>query len=302
MLEFSKLTLNDIERIKTFFPYSNNRICNNTIGGVFIWRDFFSMEYAVCNDTVIFKAQARYSDIKTAFSVPLGIDVRGSIDRVIEYCRFNGIPIAFYGVTDKDIGLLRSIFDKYQLFTEADWDDYIYIARDLTDLEGRKYSSKRNHINHFKKAYKNYSFEVMTESNLPHVREFFIQLSSNQLLDSDTAVEDQAKTIEVLDNFDTYGFHGGLLRVDGNVVAFSAGEVNNDVLFVHIEKADMQYKGAYQVINNEFAKHFASDGVEYINREEDDGDEGLRFSKLSYHPYEILEKYIFVPLRTPEDP
>jgi hypothetical protein len=66
---------------------------------------------------------------------------------------------------------------------------------------------------------------------------------------------------------------------------------------VHIEKADMQYRGAYQVINNEFAKCFALDGIEYINREEDDGDAGLRISKNSYHPCEVVDKYILVVVK-----
>jgi RimJ/RimL family protein N-acetyltransferase len=45
----------------------------------------------------------------------------------------------------------------------------------------------------------------------------------------------------------------------------------------------------------EFAKAFAVDGVEYINREEDCGDEGLRRSKTQYHPIEIKKKnYVIV--------
>ena len=49
--------------------------------------------------------------------------------------------------------------------------------------------------------------------------------------------------------------------------------------------------GAYQMINNEFAKYYGKD-VTYVNREEDVGDEGLRKAKLMYNPIKILKKYI----------
>jgi len=126
------------------------------------------------------------------------------------------------------------------------------------------------------------------------VRDFYADLSSRIDISSEITAEDNKKTIEVLENFGAYGLFGGLLRVNSSVVAFSIGEINNNVLFIHIEKADLQYRGAFQVVNNEFAKRFASNSIQYINREEDVGDIGLRISKESYHPYEIIEKYVFL--------
>ena len=97
---------------------------------------------------------------------------------------------------------------------------------------------------------------------------------------------------EFLRDFDAYAPLAGLLRVNGRVAGFSAGEIVGDTLIIHIEKADIAYEGVYQALVNEYAKCFVTPGVRYINREEDAGDEGLRRSKESYHPVRLLEKYL----------
>ena len=74
-------------------------------------------------------------------------------------------------------------------------------------------------------------------------------------------------------------------------IGFSIGEIINDTLFVHIEKALKQYSGAYETINFLFAQNAITPEVLYINREEDVGDVGLRKAKLSYNPIHILTKY-----------
>ena len=85
---------------------------------------------------------------------------------------------------------------------------------------------------------------------------------------------------------------GGLLRVDGKVVAFSIGEeLNKDMYVVHIEKAFSNMNGAYQMINQQFVLHEAMD-YKYVNREDDAGSEGLRKAKESYRPVFMLEKGI----------
>ena len=292
MLEFTKLTLSDINIIKPFFSYSKNMICDNTVGSAFMWRDFFEVEYAVYNNTVIFKAKVRYHNDVTAFSPPLGEDFRGSIDKIFEYCRQNKLPVIFYNVTGYDMEMLSEIFGDLETVYYEDWSDYIYTATDMTTLAGRKFSGQRNHINFFKRNFLDYSFEVITKDNISEIFKFYHDFNLKLHKGTTVFTEEYNKTIEVLENFEAYESLGGLLRVDGEVIAFSLGEIVNGVLFIHVEKANIEYRGAYQMINNEFAKHYASEDVIFINREEDVGDEGLRISKKSYHPCGILNKHI----------
>ena len=85
---------------------------------------------------------------------------------------------------------------------------------------------------------------------------------------------------------------GGLLRAEGDVVAFTFGEaVSDDTFVVHVEKAFAEIQGAYPLINREFLKAEAAE-FKYVNREDDTGAEGLRKAKLSYHPAFLIEKGI----------
>ena len=94
------------------------------------------------------------------------------------------------------------------------------------------------------------------------------------------------------ENYFDLGFVGGLLRANGEVVAFTFGEeMNPEVFCTHIEKAYADVRGAYPMINREFAANALSQ-YKYINREDDTGSEGLRKAKLSYCPDILLEKYM----------
>ena len=77
------------------------------------------------------------------------------------------------------------------------------------------------------------------------------------------------------------------------IVAFTLGEVIGDTLYVHIEKMSHDIAGAGETINRLFASMMTTihPSVQYINREEDVGDPGLRHAKESYHPLELLKKY-----------
>ena len=76
-----------------------------------------------------------------------------------------------------------------------------------------------------------------------------------------------------------------VLTVGGKIAAISIGEVIGDTLIIHIEKALKKYDGIYPAMYQGFVKLISSKvskNLEYVNREDDSGDEGLRISKMQY--------------------
>ena len=94
-----------------------------------------------------------------------------------------------------------------------------------------------------------------------------------------------------IDHFAQLQMQGGILRLDGRIIAFTLGcQSGPDTMVVQIEKADGTIDGAYQMINREFVKTFAPQIV-YVNREEDLGLPGLRQAKRGYKPVMMGVKY-----------
>ena len=149
---------------------------------------------------------------------------------------------------------LLKIEEKYSDFTadaDRDWFDYLYDKESMLTLSGRKYSTPRNHINKFRKMYQDWSFEPINESNIPELIEFTRNFTFHAEKDESASLELEM-CIEVLENYGLYGMPGGVLKVEDRIVGYSIGEIVGDTLFCHIEKADISYHGAYQMLTNQY--------------------------------------------------
>ena len=290
MLNFRPLRLKDFPHLRTYFTINPGRLCDSTPGSTFIWRDLYTVEYAEDNGSLYFKVTV--PDMGETFPLPLGHDREEHYCKLADYCCASGIPISFYPVPREELPALQEHFPNTAAISNRDTADYLYRAEDLKYFKGKKLSGQRNHVNKFLKNYDGiWEFRPITDRDLPAVSSFLDHYAQRWNKPSPSFLEDIAKTREVLDNFHTYGLKGGMLLVEGRIAGFSLGEVIGDTLFTHIEKADRDYDGCYQMLVSQFAQTFATDGVEFINREDDTGDPGLRTSKLSYHPVALLEKF-----------
>ncbi len=95
-------------------------------------------------------------------------------------------------------------------------------------------------------------------------------------------------------HFQALGMEGLMLLDGGRVLAVTmASRLSRNTMDVHFEKAREDVDGAYAAINCEFARYLREKHpeLEFLNREDDMGLEGLRKAKLSYQPHHFEEKY-----------
>ena len=104
--------------------------------------------------------------------------------------------------------------------------------------------------------------------------------------------EEHVMVLDVLEHFDDLAVFGAALCINSKIEGFTlGGELNPDTAIVHIEKANPEFKGIYQALNQMFCEKMLAKYTK-VNREQDMGDPGLRKAKLSYHPHHLVRKYI----------
>ena len=290
MLEFKKVTFEDYDIINAFFQAYPARQCDRSTAATIMWRNHYDNHYAVYDGTIIFSSN--FTGDK-CFTHPVGRNVAGMLTELEEYCKTTDTPMVVCSVNRSEAPYMLARYQNCEHSADRDWFDYLYEKEPMLMLAGRKYGTQRNHINKFKKLFPDYIFKRITDSDIEKLVEFTKSFSFNSEK-SESALQELEMCIEVLENHEKYNMLGGYLEVNGKVIGYSFGEIIGDTLFDHIEKADVSYHGAYQMLTNCFLREFAADeNVKFVNREEDCGDEGLRKSKLSYHPVELIEKTTF---------
>ena len=302
-MEFREITLQDRDWMRQLLGYSDNRATEFNFTVLYIWRDI--MNSRVCREgdyfIVRFHPQGAPAPM---YLFPAGRGTQQQLGQMLEQCmadaRENGFPFSMASVQQEQMQIIESIFpDKFLFEPYRNSFDYVYSAEDLTYLRGKKFQSKRNFISRFKKQ-QGWSYETVGKNNLKECAQMSIKWCAKYGCGKDPSMASESCSVKnAIENFEQLGLCGGLLRLNGEVVAFTIAEkTNSDTLLVHIEKAYADIVGAYPTIANEFLRNtIVADqttgqlAVKYINREDDAGDLGLREAKMQYHPLFLLEKY-----------
>lgn len=300
MLQFNEIEMEDFPRLREYFEAQRFGLCDYSIGAIYMWKDYNKTKYCEHDGFLVMRFEWP-SEKKTCFSFPLdkGDKSREELIEFLKVLREHALQDAgrFYmaavPVQMKDF--LEKEFKMKSAIAKRAWSDYVYRYEDLAEMKGRKYSGKRNHINSFIKNYPGYEVKPITKNDVPRVKaeyeRFFLQRFNDGGDDTLKAAESE-ETILLLEQMHTLGMTGIFIEAAGRIAGFSIGEIVGNMLMVHVEKALTEFSGIYTFVCREYARAAYREGLEYINREEDVGSEGLRKSKLSYHPVFLLEKYL----------
>lgn len=284
MSEFRKAKIEDkkeIDRILKKCPCPSLEYNFTTL---FLWQDIFNIEFKIEEDILFIR---NGGDVKS-YLFPCGKgDIEGAVDEILKE------NVRFYSLSEENKNYLEEKAPgRFRFFERRNDGDYVYLRESLATLTGKKLSAKRNHINRFIAENPDWTYEKITSQNIDEVSKMHDEWC--RLVDdgSKVGLSDETKVVKkALEYYNELELSGGLIRAGGKVVAFSLGDRLNDKTFlVHIEKAFASITGAYQIINREFVLHNCMD-YEFVNREDDTGDESLRKAKLSYRPYEIVKKF-----------
>jgi hypothetical protein len=289
MIEFKKVTLESIEVLRPYLEKCTNRLCDFSVGGTVMWRDTFDTYYDIYEGALYLRL--RLQDGRTAFTYPIGKPFKETYKNLVEYCASTWDKLVFAIVSAEEKDDILNFFPKAEISFERDYSDYVYLGESLATFKGKKYSGQRNHINRFMHDNDIWNFEEVCEANLPEIKAYFEKYNTQNEKESFTAIAEKQNVRDALDHLDVYRFSGEALRVNGEIVGFFLCEAVYDTLIVHIEKCERSINGAYQMLAKEEAAKYCVGNLKYVNREDDSGDEGLRKSKLSYHPAFIAEKY-----------
>lgn len=284
--EFKELNLEDKEEFEKYYFSREINISDHTFANYFIWRNLdrtkLTMIEGFLCPLVIGPDKNKY------FMMPLGSFEGQNINNILKICLDEAKAII--RVDEYFLSNLPTNRG-FEIVEDRDQFDYIYLADDLANLKGRKYDSKRNHINYFLKNY-DFRYERMNSTHIKECIELNELWCKSKENEKHPVIECEYYAVnEALKNIDFLGLIGGIIVANGKIVAFSLGEkLTDDTAVIHIEKSDPALRGAAQLINREFVRnewqHF-----KYINREQDMGHSGLRKAKMSYYPVELRRKW-----------
>lgn len=291
MIEYEQITGENISALRPFFEAYACGICDNTVGAVYQWRDIYVSYYAIVGDMLCIRAN--YGEYGECYTVPLGGgDFHAACAANEADAERRGIPLRYCVAPRCMMPRLEARYGgRMRAESIRDWADYIYDAEHFRTFSGKAYHGQKNHVNRFYREHPDAGAIVVSDEATERMCLAFLDRFREKHPEFSPLEQNEwngAK--DLLVHRDLLGQTAVALITGGEVVAMAIGERKHDMLFEHVEKAMPDVPGAYPAMAQAFVRAFS--GARYLNREDDGGDPGLRYSKMSYKPLELREKFL----------
>lgn len=169
--------------------------------------------------------------------------------------------------------------------------NYIYKTQMLKTFEGKKLQKKRNHLNFF---LNNYSLNIEVKQINEVDDDLILDYCSKHI----TEFQGEFNRIEMdcykqLIKFERYkdpNYKGIVIFLNNSLIGLTLCYLRKDICEILIEKASKDIRGVYQYL---ISKNLQINNViqTYVDREDDNGSNMLKKSKMSYYPLFTVSRY-----------
>lgn len=262
-----------------------------TFTNLFLWQGHYGLSWSFLEDWLLLLAQPPQGE--PWLLPPVGPPDRGELCvRLLTWlAQTSGVATPRIERADRRLAGEAAAIPALRVEPCRDDFDYIYRSSDLINLAGNKYHGKRNHLNSLRRAVA-WEYAPLHAELVAACLRLAERWCEFRRCEEDLNLMGEWEAIRLgLQHCHELHLQGGAILVRGEVEAFSLGELlNTQTAVIHFEKANPEEGAFYTLINQQFCQH-AWQQVEFINREQDLGEPGLRRAKLSYHPLHLEEKF-----------
>ena len=292
---FKPVTKHDAAKLRKYYQDCNYGLCEYSVGTKLMWRKTLHPAWAEIAGCLVIR---NLVDGQAVFDYPVPGpegDEDAALAAIECCCLEQGVPLVISMVPECKAPRLLARYPYVCVSDIRTWRDYIYYRQDLQLFAGRRYSGQRNHIKKFRTQWPNATFRRLTAEDAPLIEQFWQDFEAEfPKADNAKARDELELAKKMLRMLDRSFFIGGGMFDGDKLIALSLAEKCGDTLIIHIEKALYSYTGVYPTLVQTFADAFGGD-CQWINREDDAADRGLRTSKLQYGPVKLASKYRFQP-------
>jgi len=284
--------------------YENIRLKYNNVTSAYAYNSIFLWEKAWGLQPVLFDDlfTVEIGDTGSTYFFPCGS--KEEIHRFISKAIADDKNIRFKYMSIQDTNFLNYYFPRqFKIFRDEASDEYVYSIKEHMDLEGKKFSYCRGHLNHIINNHdlSIKKFDYSSQSDIDSAHIILKGWKDNHLNDN---CLDSNYSQDSLSDYDAYNIdelvitYGAdlsietyLIYLDGRPFSIQAGyNIGNGTFDLCLTKEVSRVSGGSYAAKNILFKAL-SDRYEYINLEEDLGINGLKESKLILRPVCMNEMY-----------
>jgi hypothetical protein len=289
--------LEEKSRIERYLQETPAQLSSFSFVNIFTWQDFFQFELEVIDGNLC--VFAKHETGTFLYLPPLGKNVstqtiQACFERMDQVNRNKAVS-RVENVQAQQLSLFPP--EEFSCYNKGY--EYCYYRKDIAQLTGNAYKSKRSSYNHFAK---NYKFKYLpyedpmredcaalyqrwVQSRRPACAENAVAL---QMLEENALVHQLA-----LQHYKELGLTGRVVVIDNNVMAYTFGYPLNEQTFcVLFEIADLSCNGLSVFIFREFCRDAAIEPYKFINVMDDFELPNIQRTKDSYHPVVLFPCYV----------